>query len=209
MPRAEARRTQSDRSEATVAQLIEAAREMFASDGYQATTLDHVVARAKVTTGALYHHFRGKRELFEAVYEREERRLARISGHAYAQQPDRWEGVHAACRAFLEASLDPGVQRITLIDGPAILGWDRLRAIQDRHTVAQLRLGLQTAIDDEVIAPRPLEPLVQMLNGAICDAAMYAARANDEHAATRQVAAELRVMLDALSAPPVPSAHVS
>jgi AcrR family transcriptional regulator len=196
------RRTQRERSEATTAELIAAGRELFAADGYAATLLDDVVKRAKVTKGALYHHFASKMDLFAAVFEQEQRRLAKIGAEAYARKRDGWEGFYEACRAYFEASLDPGVQRITLLDAPAVLGWERLREIEDRHTVANMRIGLQTAMDRGQIAPRPLEPLVQMLNGAICEAAMLVARSKDQRRATREVLAELRVMLDALSTPP-------
>jgi AcrR family transcriptional regulator len=196
------RRTQRERSEATTAELVSAARELFAADGYAATLLDDVVGRADVTKGALYHHFEGKRELFEAVFDQEQRRLAEIGAEAYARKRDSWEGFYEACRAYFEASLDPGVQRITLLDAPAVLGWERLREIEDRHSVANMRVGLQAAMDNGQIAPRPLEPLVQMLNGAICEAAMLVARSKDQRRATRDVLAELRIMLDALSEPP-------
>lgn len=93
------------------------------------------------------------------------------------------------------------MQRITLLDGPSVLGWERLREVEDRYTVAQLRIGLERAIADDLIADRPIEPLVQMLNGAICEAAMLAARSENQPATTRQVLRELRVWLDALRAP--------
>lgn len=193
-------RTQQQRSDATRAQLLEAARECFAADGYAATLLDDVVRRAGVTKGALYHHYKGKRELFEAVFEREQQQLAEIAAGAYARKRDHWAGVHASCRAHLEATLDPGVQRITLLDGPSVLGWERLRELEDRHGIAALRRGLRRAVDEGIIAPRPIEPLLQMLYGALCEAAMYAARSEDPAKATREVLAEVRVMLDALRA---------
>ena len=193
------RRTQRERSEATTTELVAAAREMFAADGYAGTLLDDVVRRAGVTKGALYHHFKGKKDLFEAVFELEQQKIAALVAAAYTRKRDRWAGFYEGCRAYFEACLDPGVQRITLLDGPSVLGWERLREIEDRYTVAGMRMGLEHAIEDGVIAPRPsLEPLVQMLNGAMCEAAMLVARADDQRAATRQVLGELKVMLDAL-----------
>jgi AcrR family transcriptional regulator len=191
-------RTQRERSESTTGELVAAARELFAADGYAGTLLDDVVARAGVTKGALYHHFKGKRQLFEAVFEREQVRIARTVAAAYHAEPDRWSGLHAGCRAYFEECLDPGVQRITLLDGPSVLGWERVREIEDRHTVAGLRMGLETAVREGLIAPRPLEPLVQMLNGAMCEAAMLVVRADDGREAAGQVLAELRLMLEAL-----------
>ena len=191
--------TQRERSETTTGELVVAARELFAADGYAGTLLEDVVRRAGVTKGALYHHFRGKRELFEAVFEQEQRKLAEIGADAYARKRDHWAGLYEACRAFLEASLDPGVQRITLLDAPAVLGWERLREIEERHTIRNLRTALERAVQEGTIAPRPLEPLVQMLNGAICEAGLLVARSEDQRGATKQVLAELRLFLDALA----------
>jgi AcrR family transcriptional regulator len=191
-------RTQQERSHTTTTELVSAARELFAAQGFAKTSLDDVVARAGLTKGALYHHFKGKKELFEAVFEREQARIAELVGQAYHAEEDRWSGFHAGCRAYFEACLDRGVQQITLIDGPAVLGSDRLREIEDRHTVAGLRMGLETAMREELIAHRPLEPLVQMLNGAISEAAMLVVRSENQRQATSEVLAELALMLGAL-----------
>ena len=191
-------RTQQERSQTTTAELVAAARELFAAGGYAGTSLDDVVARAGVTKGALYHHFKGKKELFEAVFEREQDRIGELVAQAYHAEEDRWSGFHAGCRAFFEACLDPGVQRITLVDGPSVLGSERLREIEDRHTVARLRMGLEAAMREGIIGQRPLEPLVQMLNGAMAEAAMLVVRAEDQRQAASEVLAELGLMLDAL-----------
>jgi AcrR family transcriptional regulator len=195
-------RTQRERSEATTAQLIEAAAHLFGSDGYAATLLDDVVRRAGVTKGALYHHFENKRELFEAVFEQEQRKIAAASALAYRRKRDHWEGFYEGCRAFFEASLDPSVQRITLLDAPSVLGWDRIREIEGRYTQAMLRDGLERAMDDGTIARRPIEPISYMLVGAMCEGAMLVARSEHQRAVTRQVLAELRVQLEALKQPP-------
>ncbi|MBA3301104.1 MAG: TetR/AcrR family transcriptional regulator [Thermoleophilaceae bacterium] len=192
-------RTQRERSAATTAELIDAARGLFAADGYAATLLEDVVREAGVTKGALYHHFAGKRELFRAVFEREQRALAAAVTDAYARERDPWEGFHAGCRSFLEASLDPGVQRITLLDAPAALGWEAMRAIEAGYSLAMLREGLEIAIAKGRIAPRPVAPLAHMLLGAICEGAMMTARSEDQPATAREVLAELTAQLDALA----------
>jgi AcrR family transcriptional regulator len=193
------RRTQRERSEATTGELIRAARELFAADGYRATSLDDVVAAVGMTKGAVYHHFPSKSELFAAVFEQEDRRLAGIAANAYRRRRDPWEGLLAACRAYLEAQLEPGVQRITLLDGPSVLGWERLREIEARNTLAGMEQALQTLIDSGRIEPRPVEPLAQMLQGAICEGAMVVARSTNQSATVRQVLAELRALLNGLA----------
>lgn len=194
-------RTQRDRTAETTTKLIAAARTVFANQGYAAALLDDVVQAAGVTKGALYHHFPNKLELFAAVYEQEQQRLAELSMTAHSARPDE-DGLVAGLRAFLEASRDPGVQRITLIDAPSVLGWERLRDIENRYTIAQLRVGIELAVATGLIDERPVEPLVQMLNGALCEASMMIARSDNQRETTEQVVRELRVWLDALRRQP-------
>jgi AcrR family transcriptional regulator len=192
-------RTQRQRTEATTADLLDAARRLFAADGYNATSLEDVVAAAGVTKGALYHHFASKRDLFRAVFENEERALARVYHEAYRREPDPWDGFYAGCTAFLEESLDPGVQRITLLDGPAVLGWEAVRAIEAEYSLSMIESGLRQAIESERIAPRPTGPLAHMLFGALGEGAMTVARAGgDQRAAMTEVARELRALLAGL-----------
>ena len=191
-------RTQRERSEATTSELLDAARRLFAADGYAATSLDDVVRGAGVTKGALYHHFAGKRDLFLAVYEREQQRLAQAQFAAFQRRKGAWEGFLAAAQAFFEGSLDPGVQRITLLDAPSVLGWEAMREVESRYALVQLHQGIEALIHDGHLAPRPVAPLANLLLGAMCEAAMMVARAPNPRAATREVLAELRALLEAL-----------
>ena len=193
-------RTQKERSEATTSELLDVARRLFAADGFAATSLEDVVRGAGVTKGALYHHFRGKRDLFLAVYEREQQRLAEAQLQAFARENDTWEGFFAGSQAFFEASLDPGVQRITLLDAPSVLGWETMREVEGRYSLVQLHQGIEALIAEGRLAPRPVAPLANMLFGAMCEAAMMAVRSEDPPRATEEVLAELRTMMEALRA---------
>lgn len=193
------RRTQAERSEGTTARLMAAARELFGRDGYSATALATVVEAAGLTKGALYHHFDNKRELFAAVYEAEQQQLAQTVSAAYIGHDDPVEGFTAACRAFFAASIDPVVQRITLLDAPAALGWEGMREIENRYTLALLKAGLADAIQRGRIAPRPTEPLAYLLFGAVCEAIMVVARAEDQRRATDEFLVELSALVDALA----------
>src|SRR5215207_94938 len=113
------RRSQRERSEATRGELLAAARKLFASRGFAATSLETVVSICGVTKGALYHHFDGKRDLFRAVFEEEQRRLATIVAEAYTHKADPWSGFIAGCRAFLGEALDPRCSRSSSSTLPA------------------------------------------------------------------------------------------
>src|SRR6516162_9867030 len=85
--------------------LVRAARRLFADRGYGDTPTEEIVRRARVTRGALYHHFRDKRDLFVAVLDEEQNKLALRAGQAAAAEPDPWQAVVAASNAFLDACL--------------------------------------------------------------------------------------------------------
>jgi AcrR family transcriptional regulator len=195
-------RTQRQRSEATTRKLLAAARRRFAADGYAATSLDDVVGAAGMTKGALYHHFDGKRELFRAVFEREHERLAHAAAAAAAEEADAVEAFFAGARRFFEDALDPEVARIALLDGPSALGWDEMRAVELRHSLALIKTGLERGIADGRIAERPVEPLAHMLFGSLCEGATLVARSEDPDRTARHVLAELRAQLDALERQP-------
>ncbi|MEW2522104.1 TetR/AcrR family transcriptional regulator [Actinacidiphila alni] len=192
------RPTQRERSDATVEDLLTAARALFAADGYAATSLDAVCERAGVTKGALYHHFSGKKQLFSAVYTREQERLAERISAAYLRVEDPWEAVYEGSRAYLEASLDPEVQRITLLDAPGALGWEAMRDLGVNCRQLTLR-GVKYAIKQGAVAPRPPDPLTSMLYGGLSESAMAIVRAEDPRAALAETLADLRKLFDALA----------
>jgi AcrR family transcriptional regulator len=196
------KRTQAERSEATRAALIEAARALFAERGYAAVGTEEIVRAAGVTRGALYHHFEGKRELFEAVYERIESELAqRIATRALgdgATAP--LEAMRAGAEMFLQVSTEPEAQRIVLLDGPSVLGWDRWREIAAAHGLGLIEATLQAAVDAGAIAEQPVRPLAHVLMGALDEAAMLVARAEDPSQMRAEVGRTLDFLLAALSA---------
>jgi AcrR family transcriptional regulator len=177
---------------------VESARDLFASESYSDTQLDDVVRAAGVTKGALYHHFQGKADLFRAVFEQEQRRLAKVVSDAYQRQRDPWKGFSAGCRALLEAQLDPGVQRITLLDAPSVLGWEQMREIQSRYCLRLVKEGLVEAIAAGEIASRPIEPIAHLVVGAVFEGSMMVARADDQRAAADRMLTELRTLLGGL-----------
>jgi AcrR family transcriptional regulator len=195
------KRTQAARSESTRAALIEAARPLFAERGFARVGTEEIVRAAGVTRGALYHHFKGKRELFEAVYEQLEVELAEriAAGALAANAPSPLEAMRAGAEMFLAACTEPDVQQIALLDGPSVLGWDRWREIAAEHGLGLIEASLQAAIDDGAIADQPVRPLAHLLMGALDEAAMLVARAADPEATRAEVGRTLKLLLDGLS----------
>jgi AcrR family transcriptional regulator len=194
------KRTQAERSQATRDALIEAARPLFAERGYAAVGTEEIVRAAGVTRGALYHHFGGKRDLFEAVYERIEVELAqRIAGgalNAGATAP--LDAMRAGAEMFLQAATEPEAQRIVLLDGPSVLGWDRWREIAAEHGLGLIEATLQAAIEAGAIAEQPVRPLAHVLMGALDEAAMLVARAEDPELMRAEVGRTLDTLLAGL-----------
>jgi AcrR family transcriptional regulator len=194
------RRTQGERSESTRGALIEAARRLFATRGYAGVGTEEIVRAAGVTRGALYHHFDGKRELFEAVYEQLEAELAQriAAGALEANAESPLEAMRAGAEMFLRACTEPEAQRIVLLDGPSVLGWDRWREIAAEHGLGLIEASLQAAIDAGAIASQPVRPLAHVLMGALDEAAMLVARAEDPEQMRQEVGHTLDFLLDGL-----------
>ena len=175
------RRTQAQRSEATRGALIDAARRLFAARGYEAVGTEEIVRAAGVTRGALYHHFGGKAELFEAVYERLEaestERVARIVLGSERESP--LEAMRAGIEAFLDECAEPELQQIALRDAPAVLGWDRWREIAAANGLGLIEASFTAAIEAGEVRELPVRPMAHLLLGALDEAAMLIVRSDD------------------------------
>ncbi len=195
------RRTQAERSGVTREALIEAARPLFARRGYAGVSAEQIVRAAGVTRGALYHHFEGKKGLFEAVYERIEAELAqRIAAGALAGGAGApLEAMRAGAEMFLQACTEPEAQQIVLLDGPSVLGWDRWREIASEHGLGLIEATLQAAVDAGAIVDQPIRPLAHVLMGALDEAAMLVARADDPEQMRADVGRTLDSLLAGLS----------
>jgi len=192
------KRRKLEQSLATRSALIRTARRLFARLGYAATDIETVARRTRVTRGALYHHFKDKRDLFSAVFDLEEQKLAQIIGAAAVTQSGTWDGMLVGCNAFLDACLDPAVQRIVLIDALAVLGWERWREIDTKYNLRLVTAALQAAVDQGIIAPGPIDSLAHLLIGALTEAAIFIAHADEKPAARREVGANVAQLLSGL-----------
>lgn len=159
--------------------LLREGRRLFAGSGYGAVGLAEIVQAAGVTKGALYHHFTGKADLFRAVLEESQQEVARRVAVAADVHDDPWVRLTAGCEEFLTATADPDIQRIMLVDGPAVLGWSEWRAMDEAASVRHLADALSLLIDSGIITPQPVAPLVHLLSGAMNEAALWLASSSD------------------------------
>jgi AcrR family transcriptional regulator len=188
------------RSRATREKLLTAARALFAARGYAAVGTEEIVRAAGVTRGALYHQFRDKEELFAAVFEEVEAETTRrIADSALAGATDPLAALRAGSRAFLAVCAEPEVERIALLDAPAVLGWARWREIGFRHGLGLVVATLEAGMDAGAIARQPLTPLAHLLLGALDEGALYVARATDPAAARAEVEVVLDRLVDGLA----------
>ncbi len=183
---------------ATRASLLQAAGELFGSEGFADTSLDDVVARAQVTKGALYHHFGSKEGLFAAVYEQLQRDVSDRVVEEFLL-PDPWEALVVGCNLWIDAHVDLAVQRIVLRDARAVLGWQVVREVENRFGVVPLRAVLRRARRVGMIAPVPLRPLALIIMGGLTEACFYVADADDPVAAREEVRSLVQTLLEGVT----------
>src|SRR5919109_372618 len=188
-------------SEATRARLVRVARDLFARRGYNDVATEEIVRRAGVTRGALYHHFRDKRDLFQAVVEEIEQEVMYKVAETALAEGDPWEQQSAAIGAYLDVCLEPAVQRIVLTDAPSVLGLAAWREIEAKYGFALVQAGLQSLIDASYMEPQPVEPLAHLLLGALTEGGLMIARADDREAARREVGEGLDRIMQGLRKP--------
>jgi AcrR family transcriptional regulator len=195
-------RTKAGQSEATTAALIAAARPLFAERGYAGVGAEEIVKAAGVTRGALYHHFRGgKEDLFHGVLVQVSAESAQRVMQAAAAGADPFEELVLGSDAFLDSCTTPEFQRIVLIDGPAVLGWEVWRTADADYALGLLEAVLQQAIDAGQLIQQPARALAHVLMGALDEAAMVIARADDPEVAREEMGRTVRHLLEGLRTP--------
>jgi len=186
------------RTARTRAALLKAARAEFAAHGYADAATNAIVERAGATRGAMYHHFKDKLALFDAVVEAEDARLAGLIDTATEDVPDPYDGLIHGIGIYLDNATSPATRRILMLDGPAALGWKRWRQIQSQNSLRTLREGLEAAKAVGILKP-VLVPVAASLFAASLDEGVHLiADANDRKAARAQAIEAATAMLDGL-----------
>ena len=149
-----------------------------------------------MTRGALYHHFRDKRDLFRAVFVESEASFVQRVAERVAGIEDPYELLVAALEATLDACTDSELARIAFLDGPAVLGFEDWRSIVDGYSLGLLTAMLLQAMDAGALRRAPVDPLAHLVSGALNEAGMVIATGGDRDA----VGDALRALLEGLRA---------
>jgi AcrR family transcriptional regulator len=189
--------------EQTRATLLHQSRKLFSAKGYAAVGISEIVTASGVTKGALYHNFDSKLTLFRAVLEDVQSEVGDRVAAAADTESDPWTQLVTGCETFLTICTTPDIQRIMLIDGPAVLGWQEWRAMDEAASARHLEEALTALVTAGVIPPQPIAPLTHLLSGAMNEAALWLATSPGPGALSDTLAS-LRRILEALRTAPAP-----
>jgi AcrR family transcriptional regulator len=186
----------------TSAPLVVAARGLFAERGYAPVELEEIGERADVSTQELEHLFPGgKEELFRAVAVRLAAETAQRVRVAARKGSSPWDTLERGVSAFLDASATPEVRQILLCDAPAVLGSEVWRAIDSDYAVGLIEGVLEKAIEAGQLPRQPARPAAYVVVGALEEAAMTVAGAEDPLAARVEMQRAVKRLLAGLRAP--------
>lgn len=187
-------------SSSTRKALVEVARDLFTTHGYANTSLDAIVAGARVTKGALYHHYSGKQALFEAVFEQVEAEASERVHAAVRGSKDPWQKSMAGLRAFLDIVREPSYRRIVIQDGPAVLGYERFRETEERSTYGDVQEIVSSVLKsgDWDLDEAMVETFTRIFFGAMSAAGSSVALAEDPDAASARVEAAIAFIVSGL-----------
>jgi AcrR family transcriptional regulator len=186
----------------TRAALVDAGRRLFGEQGFRATSVEDLAREARVTTGALYHHFPTKTALFEAVFEYAHTELMTASTKAAEGASDELDELARGFDAFLDGVLQPDVQRILILDGPAVLGLARYTELDERYAHAVIVAALKSAAEAGTIRVDDPETTTRLLLGALTRGAMLIANSSDPVETRHAVARSIRALLNSFTPPP-------
>lgn len=190
--------TQAERRAATTEAILRAARRLFGTQGFAATTMDEIAEGAGVAKGAVYHHFRTKEAVFEAVFDLVSRDLVAEIDSAARTEKDVLAAMAAGTQHYFAATAKGPTGQIILRDGPAVLGWERWREIDAQHFGGKLPRALAMAMEAGLIAKQPVEPLARLLLGAVTEAAIACAGRTDIVKAGAEYARAFKSLVEAL-----------
>ncbi|TDK32224.1 TetR/AcrR family transcriptional regulator [Rhizobium deserti] len=194
-------RKRVEQMEENRAKLVTAARRAFSQKGFAGASMDELTAEAGLTRGALYHNFGDKRGLLAAVVNQIDSEMASRAKNAGAAEKDEWTGLLTEAEAYIQMALDPEVQRIVLLDGPAVLGDPSKWPSQD-NCLQVTRQAVERLIASGIMKPVDAEAAARLVSGAALNAALWVAASDDAAAVLPRAVEAFRAMASGLLVQP-------
>jgi AcrR family transcriptional regulator len=190
--------TQAERRRQTISAIDQAAQQLFETHGFFHTTVDDIVAQARVAKGAFYHHYESKETVFTKVLEQLQAALARevMTGAAKSKTPV--AALRSGLRVYIEACERPNVRQVLLLDGPTVLGWTRWREIDDKYFGDMTRRTVAAALGAKA-STLHAQAVAALIAGAFAEAAMSSAAGSKF--TSKDLVAAMNVLLSGLEAP--------
>lgn len=174
-----------ENTEATRSAIVATAKRHFARHGYSRTEISKIAADARVTTGAIYHHFSGKRALFQAVAEQLEADI--LAAASAVEETDPWLRLQAGFEDLIDLCAAADVQRIIFIEAPQVIGPDAWRAIELRYAFGALRQVLTALVAANVVKPYPIDLIARTLLALLHETSAEVARSKHDATVRKQV----------------------
>ncbi|WP_271632761.1 TetR/AcrR family transcriptional regulator [Solicola gregarius] len=187
--RAAARATprRQEYSSSTRKALLENATRLFTERGYAGTSLDEIVRAARVTKGALYHHYGGKLDLFEDVFERAQKDASKYIARAIRKEKDPWARAQAGLLSFLEVCQEPAYRRLVMQEAPVALGPERVQEAEHGSTYGLVQKIVADLLKDADVDDDLRETFAHVFFGAMRTAGAFVADAEDAERASANV----------------------
>lgn len=183
--------------EETRAKLIKAARTAFAAVGYADSSMEELTAQAGLTRGALYHHFGGKKGLLEAVIAQIDEEISARLAVIGKKADSTWDGFVKECVAYIKMAVEPEVQRIVLLDGPAVLG-DPSQWPGQNVCIVNTQRSIQRLIDEGEVRPLDSLATARLISGALLGASLWIASSDDPRAASAKAVESFLALVEGL-----------
>ncbi|MPZ86354.1 MAG: TetR family transcriptional regulator [Actinophytocola sp.] len=188
-----------DYTESTRQALVDSALDLFTEHGYAGTSLDAIVKRARVTKGALYHHFSGKQALFEAAFDLvETAALDRLTAVAVDGDGTAWDRAMEGIQAYVRVCLEPSYQRIVIHEAPVVMGWERWREAEEHFSYGLVRGTVEALVESGEIEPLPVEVTARVLFGALSAGAETIASSADPKKAAAEVTRTIVAVMEGM-----------
>jgi AcrR family transcriptional regulator len=182
--------------EATRAALMTVARKHFARDGYSDAEIGQIAADARLTTGAVYHHFASKKGLFIAVAEDLEAEI--LATAAATRNDDPWQRLRLGFEKLIDLCASPAVQRIVFVEAPQVVGPEAWRKIELRYAFGALRTVLAALREAKIIKPYPIDLVARTLLALLHETSAEVARSKHDPEVRAQVSDLATGVFDAL-----------